>query len=189
MRSHILVPLIALAVVAQSCCCCTGLGGPQPPYAITPSDEAAQRLRERWNTAVIESTDGSFTITVTEEEVTSAVVQMLAEQDDLPPISDPQVHLRDGRIEVYATVTVGDSLAQPGLIAFSAAIIDGEIDVTIEESAFGPLPIPGPVQETLTERLNESLSRIVRGQAGDTLITDIQIGEGEMTISGQVSPP
>ncbi|MDY7077568.1 MAG: hypothetical protein SXV54_11665 [Chloroflexota bacterium] len=188
MRSHVLIPLIALTVVAQSCCCCTMFGGPQPPHTITPSNEAVQRFRERWATEVGEGIDGFFTITVTDEEMTSLVTQMLAQQEDLPPISDPQVHFRNGRIEVYATVTVADSLPLPGLVAFSATATGDGINVTLEEVAFGPLPIPEPVLETMTETLNESLSQSILVEIGEATITDIQIGTGEMTLSGQIRP-
>jgi hypothetical protein len=188
MRSHALIPIVALAVVAQSCCCCALVGGPQPPHSITPSDEAVQRFRERWATVVDESLDGSFTITVTEEEMTSLVAQMLAKQEDPPPIRDLQAHFRNDRIEVYATVTVNDSLPLPGLVAFSVSATDGELSVTLEEIAFGPLPIPDPVLETLTDAFNESLSTIILAEMDEALITDIQVGEGQMTISGRITP-
>lgn len=179
MRSHVLVPIIALAIAAQVCCC-TIVGGPQPPYTITPSDEAVQRLKERLATA---ESDGSFTITVTDEEMTSLLVQMLAQQDELP-ISQPQVHFRNGRVEVYATVTVAAPLALPGMVAFSITATDSEISVTLEEIAFGPLPVPEPVLEALTEMLNETLSESILAEMDEARITDIHIGEGQMTVSG-----
>ena len=187
MRSRVLVPLIALIVVTQSCCCCTLIGGPQPPYSITPSDEAVQRFKEHWNGVTEEYSDGSFTITVTEEEMTSLAMQMLAKQEDPPPISDLQVHFRDGRIEAYATVTVGDSLPVPGLVAFSVAATDGEINVTLEEATFGPLPIPDSALETSTDMLNNLISESVLTEMGEAIITDIQIGEGEMTLTGTIT--
>jgi len=192
MRAHALIPIIALAVVAQSCCCCALVGGPQPPYPITPSDETVQRFRERWATVVDESTDGSFTITVTEEEMTSLVAQMvtqtLAGREDLPPISDPQVYFRNDRIEVYATVTVNDSLPLPGLVAFSVSATDGGLSITLEEIAFGPLPIPDPVLETLSDTFNESLSKSILAEMDQARVTDVQIGAGQMTISGSITP-
>lgn len=188
MRTHVLVPLIALAVIAQSCCCCALIGGPQPPYAITPSDEAIQRFKERWDTVVKESLDGSFTITVTEEEMTSLVARMLERQQDPPPINDPQVHLRNERIEVYATIIVGDSLSIPGLVAFSASAAEGGINVTLEQAAFGPLPIPDAALETSTAVLNEAISKSVLTELGRATITDILVGEGEMLLTGTITP-
>jgi hypothetical protein len=186
MRSHVLVPFIALVVV-QSFCCCPIAGGPQPPHAITPSDEAVQRFKERWDTVIEESPDGSFTITVTEEEMTSLATQILDKREDLPPVSDLQIHLRDGRIEAYATVTVNDSLSLPGMVAFSAVATGGGISATIEEAAFGPLPIPDSTLETVTDVLNDLIAKSVPTEMGTTTITDIQIGEGDMTLTGTIS--
>jgi uncharacterized protein YpmS len=188
MRSHLLISLAALILVAQFCCC-GNIGGPEPPYVITPSDDAIQRFKEHWTTAIDGSLDGSFTITVTEEEMTSLAVQQLAKQADPPPISDPQIHLRDGRIEVYATVTVNDSLPLPGMVAFSAAAVDGDIDVTVEEVALGPLPIPDSALETATNALDDMVRKSVPAEMGEVTITDIQIGAGEMTFVGTISPP
>jgi uncharacterized protein YpmS len=189
MRSHVLISLAALILAAQFCCCCGNIGGPEPPYVITPSDDAVQRFKERWTTAIDSSLDGSFTITVTEEEMTSLIVQQLAKQEDPPSISNLQVHLRDGRIEVYATATVNDSLPVPGMVAFSATATDGNIDVTVEEVEFGPLPMPDSIVETATDMLNDLIHRSMLAEMGEVTITDIQISEGEMTLTGGISPP
>lgn len=188
MRSQAAIPLIALVLAAQFCCCSAAIGGPQPPYVIPSSDEAVQRFQDRWSTVVDESLDGSFTITLTEEEMTSIAMQMLTRQADSPPISDLQVHFRDQRIEVYATVTVQDSLPLPGMVAFSAHATDGGISVSVEEAAFGPLPIPDSILEASTQALNDLISQSVEAEIENASITDIQIGEEEMILTGTVSP-
>lgn len=185
MRARVLVPLITLVVAAQVCCCCTIFGGPQPPYTITPSDEAVQRFEERMNSAEI-GADGSFTITITEEEMTSLIVQEFAEQGEPLPISEPQMHFRNGRAELYATVQFTESLALPGMIALSITATDGKVKVTVEEISFGPLPIPESIVQSLADGLSETLAEGVQGDDVDALITDVQIGEGEMSISGQI---
>jgi len=183
MRSQILVPLVVLVIAAQACCCTT-LGGPQPPYAITPSDEAAQSFQERMD-SVEQNADGTFTVTITEEEMTSMVVQGLDEQQEPPPISQPQVYFRNSRIEVYSTVQMADSLALPGMAAFSIATTADRIAVTVEEIALGPLPVPGSVLQSLSETINQTLSENIQIDGIETVITDVQIGEGEMTVSGK----
>jgi hypothetical protein len=188
MRSQAAIPLITLVLAAQFCCCSTVIGGPQPPYVITPSNEAVQRFQDRWRTVVDESLDDSFTITLTEEEMTSIAERMLAKRVDSPPISDLQVHFRNQRIEVYATVTVQDSLPLPGMVAFSAYATDGGISVSVEEAAFGPLPIPDSVLEASTDALNDLISEGVEAEIENASITGIQIGEEEMTITGTISP-
>ncbi len=188
MRSQVLVPLVVLVVLAQSLCCCPLVGGPQPPYTITPSDEAVQRFKERWDTAVKESLDdNTFTVTVTEEEMTSLAAQMLDERQNLPPVSDLQIYFRNGRIEAYATVTMNDSVSLPGMVAFSPAVVDGKITVTLEEAAFGPLPIPDSTLETATDTLDDLLAESMMTELDRATITDIQIGDGEMTLTGTIS--
>jgi uncharacterized protein YpmS len=189
MRFHLLISLAALVLVAQFCCCCGNIGGPEPPYVITPSDDAIQRFKERWTTVTDGSMDGSFAITVTEEEMTALAVQQLARQADPPPISNPQVHLQDGRIEVYATLTVNDAIPVPGMVAFSATAVDGDINVAVEEVAFGPLPIPDSALESITDAANDLVRTSKLTEEGEVTITDIQIGEGEMTLTGKVAPP
>lgn len=184
MRSRILVSLVALAVATQSCCCCTILGGPQPPYPITPSDEAVSRFQERMNEAQ-PGPDGSFTVTITDEEMTSLVAQMLDRRETPPPFSDTQVHFRNDRVEVYAAVHVVKSLSLPGLVAFRIGVTGGEATVIIEEVALGPLPVPKAILETLSEMLNETLTQNIRVDGQEVLITGVEIGDGEMTITAQ----
>ncbi len=184
MRSQILVLLIALLVTAQSCCCASILGGPQPPYAITPSDEAVQSFQERM-AKVEPNADGTFSVTITEEEMTSLVVQRLDAQQDPPPIRQPQVYFRNGRIEVYGTVDVNDSLSLPGMVAFSVVSGDDGISVTVEEISLGPLPVPDSVLESLNEEVDQTLTDNVQVGGVEAIITDVQIGDGEMTITGK----
>ena len=188
MRSYVAISFIALMLLVQSCCCCTILGGPEPPYSITPSDDAIEGFKERWHTAVDGSPDGSFSITLTEEEMTSLIVNRLDQEKDVPPVRDLQVHLRNGRIEVYATIMMNGSLPVPGMIAFSAKPVAGTIGVTLEDVAFGPLPVPDSALEAPTDVLNELISRSVITEMGAVTITDIQIGEGDMTLFGQIAP-
>jgi len=187
MRSQILVPLVALVVAAQACCCCTILGGPQPPYALTPSEDAAQGFAERMD-AVDQDADGVFTISITEEEMTSLVAQMLAAQEEPPPISQVQVHFRNDRIEVYGTVMAADSISLPGMVAFSIGAATGGVAITVEEIALGPLPVPESVLQSLTQVINQALAENIQVNGSEAIITDVQIGAGQMTVSGKPKP-
>jgi hypothetical protein len=184
MQSKVLIVLTPLIVIAQACCCCAALGGPQPPYTITPSDEAVQRLEERMDSLDI-AADSSFSLTVTEEEMTSLLVQMMEKQEQTPPISQPQVHLRNGRVKVYATVHLVESFALPGMVAFTVSVADQRASVTIEEIALGPLPVPDAVIEALTDMINETFAESTQTE-GNTIITGVEVGDKEMTFFGKV---
>ena len=184
MRSKIVAPLIAMVVAAQACCCCTLLGGPQPPYVITPSDEAARCFQERMD-SVERNADGTFSITITEEEITSLIVQQMEQQSNPPPISQPQVHFRDGRVEFYGTVTLAGNFALPGLIAFSIDVPESELAITIEEIALGPLPISESALESFTQVLNEALTENITIDDRPATITNVQVGDGQMTVTGK----
>ncbi len=184
MRLRTLMPVAILVIVAQACCC-TRLGGPQPPYPITPSNETVQRFKERLDAAT-PGPDGIFTLTVSDEEITSLVVKRLAvqqQQGQAMPISDAQVFFRNGRIETYATLQLSDALAMPGMVAMSITIEDGQPVFSVEEIDVGPLPVPALLLEELTDQMNQ----ILWEDLGAATITDIQIGEGQMTVTAQAT--
>jgi hypothetical protein len=186
MHSRILVVFIALAVAAQACCCCTILGGPQPPYTITPSDEAVRRLEERLDSVETDA-NGNFSVTVTEEEMTSLMVQILGKMKEPPPISQLQVHFRNNRVELYMIIHLAESFDVPGMIAFSIDAEGGDFVFTVEEVTVGPLPMPESITEAMTESLNEAFDENFSGEESGYVVTDVKVGDKEMTIYGQAA--
>lgn len=189
MHSRILVVFIALAVAAQTVCCCAALSGPQPPYTITPSDEHVRNLEERMDSVDI-AADGSFNITVTEEEMTSLLVHLMEEDTQPSPISNPQIHMRNGRVELYATIHIVESFSLPGLVAFSVDVTDQRATVTVEEVAVGPIPMPDPVKDALTDAINQVFAESTQTESeGNAIITDVEVGDREITFYGQMVDP
>ena len=187
MRSKLFVFLVALVVAAQSCCCLSLLGGPQPPYPITPSEETIRQFEERMRSTE-SNPDGSFTVTITDEEITSLVVlRMLANREEPLPASDIQAYFRNGRVEVYATVQVAKSLTLPALVAFTIDAADGQATVILEDVTLGPFPAPQSVLDSLTDMLNQALEENIQVDGQRVIVSDVQIGEGEMTITGRLS--
>jgi len=186
MRSQVVIPLVVLLVAAQTCCCCTILGGPQPPYTVSHSEQAFEDLEARMD-AIETGPDGSFSVTITEEELTSLVVHNLDEREGLSSIQEPQVLFRNGRIECYAKISPASSLALPGLIAISLDAQDSKLDVTIEEIVLGPLPIPQSILETFTDLVVSTIVDLFSSEQASITINDVEIGNGELTISGQIT--
>ncbi len=187
MHSRVLALAIALSVAVQACCCCANLlGGPQPPYTITHSEETVQRLQERVG-AMETDENGNFSLTISEEEMTALAAQALDEMEDGPPISGLQVFFRNNRVELYMTIHLSDSFSLPGMVAFTIDAQEGDFAVTIEEMLVGPLPLPESITEATTETLNDALAKGVSDEDGNVLITDVQIGDKEMTIFAQMT--
>jgi uncharacterized protein YpmS len=181
MSSKMIVALAFLAVAAQALCCGAGLGGPQPPYTVAPSDEPSDHLQEQVKT--VEA--GEFAVTVTEEEMTALVVQMLEEMENPPPVSQPQVLFRGGRVELYGTLHATESTDVPGMLAFTLDVQDGDVLVTVEEIDVGPLPVPDSFVETATQDLNEALDDWLLANMADYEITEIEIGDRQAVIHGR----
>jgi uncharacterized protein YpmS len=185
MHSRTIIVLIAAAVIAQACCCATLLGGPQPPYTITHSEDTLQRLQERTD-AIETDGNGNFSFTITEEEMTALAAQTLDKMEEGPPISELQVFFRNSRVELYMIIHLSDSLSVPGMLAFDISAQEGDFAVTIEEMQVGPLPLPEFITEAMTELLNEALQEGVPSSEGNVLINDVQIEDTKMTIFGQM---
>lgn len=184
MPSKAVVGFVILVVVAQAFFCCAAFG-PKPPYTVDSSDETLDRLQERMEEIEADD-DGSFSVIVTEEDMTSLAIQMLEEMDDPPPISQPQVLFRNDRVEAYAIIHATDSTDVHGMMAFTVDVLDGEIVVTVEKIDLGPLPVPESLAESVTEALNEALAEWILSDKSDYVITDVRIGDKKATIFGQV---
>ena len=188
MLSKVTTLFLALGstIVLQILCCCSVvLTSPEPPYTIEPPQRVLDDLQERL--ATIEAAEeGRFSITVTEEEVTALVVQMLEEMDDPPPVSQPQVYFRNERVEVYAVVQANDVTDVQGMLAFAVEVEDGEIIVTVEEIDLGPLPVPESLSENLTKVTNQVLAEWLLSRDSSYTITAIEVDDRELTVFGEI---
>jgi len=182
----VILAAVGLVFAAQACCCCDLIGGPQPPHTITPSDEAVREFEERMASAE-DGAGEAFSVTITEKEMTSLVAQVIEEQENPLPFSGVQVHFRNQQIEVYATLEAAQSLTLPGMIAFSLEPgDDGPLAVSIEEAELGPMPIPQAALEALTDLINETLSENLQVSGTVPNITEVEIDDGEMTLTGRM---
>ncbi|MGH2524686.1 MAG: hypothetical protein ACRDH2_19440, partial [Anaerolineales bacterium] len=119
-RFWIMLCVISLGA-ASLACGLPGRGGPTPPASPIPvSTEAAGELLDVWKSAVENSSNGEVSVVVTEAQLTSYAAIKLAEQED-PPLRDPQIFLRDGKVQIYGTAKAG-SLTAPAVIILSAVV-------------------------------------------------------------------
>jgi len=171
---------------AAGLACGLPLGGPTPPASPIPvSTEAAGQLQDLWKSAVENSSNGEVSVVVTEEQLTSYAAIKLAEQAD-PPLSDLQIFLRDGKVQIYGTAKAG-TISTKAVIVLSAAVTpEGALKLSVDQANFGPLPVPASLLDDLSKALDEGLTGKLGSQASGLKITSLLIADGQMTITGTV---
>jgi uncharacterized protein YpmS len=176
--------IVALAVVSLACnLSIFSPKTPAPPIPVTT--EAVQSLEETAQDAFDGVQQGeSVSLVITETQLTSLIALKLQETG-YQTISNPQIYLRDGKIQVFGTVKREDLEAIAEVVL--AVVVDsaGQVNFDIESAKLGPVPLP----ESLTSQLETSLNVIFQQQiaalAPNMIIESIQIADGQMTIEGR----
>lgn len=160
---------------------CQFSGGPTPPRAVPVSTEQAQSLSKTVQSAKPDATTGSVSITVTEAQVTSYVVQNLRDNYE-PILKDPVIVFQPDQVELYGTIQ-GDAVSANGRVIMTVVIDDqGKPVVTIREANFGPIPVPAGLLTNLTTAIDKSISDAMKKSTVDYKLQSIQIGTGTATI-------
>ena len=124
--------LISFAVLLLAVLACTfNIGGPTYPTQQIPiSTEAAGDLNSVVQTAVAaEPETGRITLVINEVQATSYLATKLQTQSETI-ITNPQVFLRDGHIQLYGTVQQG--YFQVTIAVIVTAGVDSQGQLTLE---------------------------------------------------------
>jgi uncharacterized protein YpmS len=174
-----------LTLVAAGLACALP-GGPKLPASPIPvSTEAAGEMQNAVQTAVAEAVQSkTLELTLTEEQITSYVAVKLAEQTEAP-FTDPQIFLRDGKIQIFGKAHAGQLTASAKIVLSASIDSEGQLSLTVDEADFGPVPVP----ETILQDVSAQLEKALTEQAGSNfVVTDITIAEGELTLTGAINP-
>jgi hypothetical protein len=176
-RSVLLLPVVILLIGLA----CQLSGGPTPPRPVVTSAAQAESLNQTVQTAQPDPNTGKLTITVTEAQITSYVVQNL--QDNYAPIlSDPVIVFQPGRVELYGTIK-GDSISANGRVVMSVNIDDqGKPIVNISEAKFGPIPVPTSLLTNLSTAVDRSIADSMKDYQSDYRLESISFETGTATI-------
>ncbi|MBN1119827.1 MAG: hypothetical protein JXJ17_02015 [Anaerolineae bacterium] len=163
-----------------------------PSTTVESSVEALDSFNNKWRSLNLATPDGPFSMTFTEAELTSAVVQALdnaeAEQGSSIPVEDVYVLLADGKIQCYARARL-DPLDVNGYIAFLPSIgDDGQIHLDIVDFQFGPLQIDDAELANLVSTVEYSINEPIQASPFTIVLQQIYIQEGELVIEGSISP-
>lgn len=175
--SFIVILMLTVACGSQS-----SAAGPELPGGpVQVSEEAAKRLDDKITEAFQEGPSSQFTLSATDEEVTSWAALRLAPQPD-SHIEDPQIRFTQGKAFAATTVT--------GILPFklrinmvgSVTIVGDQLQIKVEKSSAGIFPVPGMVLDYLTQTINQT---IMEAQL-QIQVTSVDILESQILIAGKL---
>jgi len=156
------------------------------PVAV--SAEAAQSLDQKFEVleteideAIAAGEERETSLVITEKEVNSKLVEVLAEGD--LPFDQILVNFREGRFLIYTVADVPGVAARMGAIG-RMQLVNGDHEIVIEDFDLGKLPLP----QAVNGGIGELLDVMVRLKLADLPleITDVEISNRELTVSGLI---
>ena len=189
------LPLFLLSLVLTSLACTVFVGGPDysnlPPVPV--SAEAAESIKEELRRAFETGAQtGVVTINLTEPQITSYLAARmqtdpsLQQSDQKPLITDPQVYLRDGQMQIYGKTQQGMFAANIGIIVQVGVDAEGKPLIEIVSADFGPFPAPEGLRNAITAMVEEAYTGSLGPVATGLRIESISIAGGIMSITGRI---
>lgn len=189
-----ILPIFLLSLVLASLACNVFVGGPD--YSTLPtipaSTEAAQSIQDEIQRAFEAGAQtGTITLNITEPQITSFVAARLQsdpdlQQDSQPLITEPQVYLQNGQMQIYGKTKQGMFTANIGIIVSVGVDENGQPKVEIVSADFGPLPAPEGLKDTISAMVREAYMGSLGPIATGLRIETINIANGIMTVSGRI---
>lgn len=185
---------LTLVLALTSLACTIFVGGPD--YSSLPSvpvsTEYAQSIREEVQRAFEEGAQtGSINLNLTEEQITSYLAARLQndpslQENNQPLITEPQVYLRDGQMQIYGRTKQGMFTANIGIVVNVGVDANGQPDIEIASADFGPLPVPQGLRNTIAAIVREAYTGSLGPVATGLRVESISIANGIMTVSGRI---
>jgi hypothetical protein len=183
------------SLVLTSLACTVFVGGPD--YSSLPtipvSGEAAESIKEELRRAVeAGAQNGVITVNLTEPQVTSYLATRLQtdpnlqQPDKKPLITEPQVYLRDGQMQIYGKTQQGMFAANIGIIVSLGVDANGQPQIDVVSADFGPLPAPEGLKDAITAMVQEAYTGSLGPVATGLRIETISVANGVMTVSGRI---
>ena len=188
------LPIFLLTLLLTSLACTVFVGGPDYSGlpAVPTSTDALQSMQDEVLRAFTEGAQtGTVTLNFTEQQITSYVAAKLQndtrlQQNGQPLITEPQVYLRDGQMQIYGKTKQGMFAANIGVIVSVGVDENGQPKIDVVSADFGPLPAPKGLTETISAMIREAYTGSLGPVATGLRIENISIANGIMTISGRI---
>ena len=189
------LPLFLTILVITSLACTVFVGGPDysslPPIPV--SAEAAASIQDEIRRAVEAAAQtGVITVNLTEPQITSYLAARLQtdpslqQSDKKPLITDPQVYLRDGQMQIYGKTQQGMFTANIGVIVSMGVDVNGQPQIDVVSADFGPFPAPEGLKDAITAMVREAYTGSLGPVATGLRIESISTANGVMTVTGRI---
>ena len=189
------LPLFLLILIITSLACTIFVGGPDysnlPPIPV--SAEAAESIKAEIKRAFEAGLEtGVVTINITEPQITSYLAARLQtdpslqQSDKKPLMTDPQVYLRDGQMQIYGKTQQGIFTANIAIIITMGVDANGQPLIDITSADFGPFPVPEGLKDAITAMVREAYTGSLGPVATGLRIETISIASGVMTVTGRI---
>lgn len=124
-----------------------------------------------------------ITVIITENEINSKLLEVLAEGKIPVHLSKPLINLRDGRFLIYGVIDIPGVPAKMGAMG-QIKLIDGNPKIVIEDFDLGKLPLPKGVNK----RVEDITNIMVKLQLADWNLemSKISITDRQLTFSAKV---
>ena len=187
--------LFLTILLLTSLACTVFVGGPDysslPPIPV--SAEAAASIQDEIARAVAAAAEtGVITVNLTEPQITSYLAARLQtdpnlqQSDKKPLITEPQVYLRDGQMQIYGKTQQGILAANIGIIVNMGVDVNGQPQIDVVSADFGPFPAPDGLKDAITAMVREAYTGSLGPVATGLRIEAISIANGVMTVTGRV---
>ena len=194
MKKHHSLLLFFSTLILSSLACTVFVGGPDysDRAPIPVSNEAAESLKEEIKHAFEAGVrTGEVTLNITEPQITSVLALRLQtdqslQQDSQPLITEPQVYLRDGQMQIFGKTRQGMFTANIGIIVAVSVDENDEPKIDIISADFGPLPAPDGLRDAIASMIQEAYTGSVGPVATGLRVQTITIANGIMSIVGRI---
>lgn len=179
-RKRWLLPVLLLLFLTLACR--LSLGGPQAPTDRTP--DAPPVVAQDWRTLLANAQPGdTIEFTLTEAELTAILVRQAAALDELT-VTQPQVVLTNGQVELYGTAEV-NAVSGNFQAVINVLVENGLAHAEIVSANFGSIPVPSSFTERMTTALNDALSNAT-GAGSRLYLNRVDFFEGYMIVNATV---
>jgi uncharacterized protein YpmS len=184
-KLNFIVMLLAL-MFASLACNLSSRSTPEIAETIPVTTEAVGSLLDKLHAAEEQArSGGEVELVITEAEVTSLMAfELQKEQPQM--ISDLQIRLRDGQVQIKGTYKDGDLSLPLEVVAKPEVSAEGNFRIILDSAKIGPVAAPDILRNQIQALLDEQITSSLDLAGQEYIVTSVNIADGLMTIRGRM---